>query len=198
MADHVQHVLGVGLVHDREVGAEPGRLGVDAQQAVGDGVERAAPDAAGRRRRRAATMRRGALEHLLGRAAGEGQQQDALGVDARGDQVGDAVGERARLAAAGAGDDQQRAVAVRDGLALLGVQLVQPRIVFVSGCHGGWKTGRHASPLVARASTALAKNTPGLRRNVRGAYFSAFFLKSSETELMQYRMPVGFGPSSKT
>ena len=36
----------------------------------------------------------------------------------RGDQVGDAVGEDARLARAGAGDDEQRALGGEDGLAL--------------------------------------------------------------------------------
>ena len=41
-----------------------------------------------------------------------------------GDQVGDPVGEHAGLARAGAGEDQQRPLAVRDRLAL---GLVEPR-----------------------------------------------------------------------
>ena len=45
------------------------------------------------------------------------------GADAALDEVGDAVDERAGLAGAGAGDDEQRAVAVRRGRGLLGVEL---------------------------------------------------------------------------
>ena len=50
-------------------------------------------------------------------AAGEGEQEDALGRDAALDEMGDAVDERARLPGAGAGDDEERAVAVRGGRA---------------------------------------------------------------------------------
>ena len=44
------------------------------------------------------------------------------GCDALVDQVGDAVREHPRLARAGAGDDEQRAVAVHDGVELIGVE----------------------------------------------------------------------------
>ena len=44
---------------------------------------------------------------------------------ALGEQVGDAVGEHPGLARAGAGDDQQRAALVHDGLALLRVEPVE-------------------------------------------------------------------------
>jgi hypothetical protein len=60
----------------------------------------------------------GAAGHLLGRAAGEGEQQDAAGIGAVQDQVGDAVGERAGLAGAGAGHDQHWPVTGCDGLQL--------------------------------------------------------------------------------
>ena len=38
------------------------------------------------------------------------------------DQVGDAVRQHPRLAGSGAGDDQQRAVTVDDGVELIGVE----------------------------------------------------------------------------
>ena len=41
------------------------------------------------------------------------------------DQVGDAVGDDARLAGARAGENEQRAVDLQHGLALLGVQFVE-------------------------------------------------------------------------
>ena len=41
------------------------------------------------------------------------------------DQVGDAAGDDARLAGAGAGEDQQRAVDVQDRFALFGIQGVE-------------------------------------------------------------------------
>ena len=69
------------------------------------------------------TSRSARLEHLVGGAAREGEEEDALGRDAAFDEVGDAVDERARLPGAGAGDDEQRTVAVRGGGGLLGVQL---------------------------------------------------------------------------
>ena len=68
--------------------------------------------------------------HLGGGAAREGQQQDAAGIGAVDDQVGDAMGQRIGLARPGAGNDQQRACdigavagnAVLDGAALLGIE----------------------------------------------------------------------------
>ena len=65
-----------------------------------------------------------ALAHLAGRLVGERDRQDLSGLRLVGvDQEGDAVREHARLAAAGAGEDQQRPLAVRDRLAL---RLVEP------------------------------------------------------------------------
>jgi len=43
------------------------------------------------------------------------------------DEIGDAVGNDAGLAAAGAGEDQHRALGGFDGFALLRVQLVEKR-----------------------------------------------------------------------
>ena len=44
-----------------------------------------------------------------------------LGV-AVADQIGDAAGDDARLAGPGAGEDQQRPVGVKDGVALFGIE----------------------------------------------------------------------------
>ena len=65
-------------------------------------VERPGPDL----RRLRADQRLEPADHLAGRAAGEGDQQDRLGRDPPGDQVGDAVGDHPRLARARPGQDQ--------------------------------------------------------------------------------------------
>ena len=114
-ADEVHQVGHVGLVEHGEIGRQTERSTVEPQQAIGDGVERAAPDLAGARWLDQAV---GAREHLARGAAGKRQQQDAFGRHALLDQVGDATGERPGLAGAGAGDDQHRAVAARDRLEL--------------------------------------------------------------------------------
>ena len=62
-----------------------------------------------------------------GGAPGEGEQQDAARVGAGGDAVGHAMGQRGRLARAGAGHDQQRFVAVQHCRPLLLVQTGQDR-----------------------------------------------------------------------
>ena len=66
-----------------------------------------------------------ALAHLVGGLVGEGDGHDLPGLDAGGDQVGDPMGEHPRLAAAGAGQDQQRTDWVRHRLALRRVQALQ-------------------------------------------------------------------------
>ena len=77
-------------------------------------------------RRRVAEQRLDALPHLLGRLVGEGDRDHLAGVRvAVADEVRDAVGDDARLAGPGAGEDQQRAVHLEHGLALFGVQLVE-------------------------------------------------------------------------
>ena len=75
----------------------------------------------------------GAPLHLGGGAAREGQQQDAAGIGAVDDQMGDAVRQRVGLARAGAGNHQQRpgdvgadaGNAVLDRAALLGIEGLQ-------------------------------------------------------------------------
>ena len=59
-----------------------------------------------------------ALPHLVGRLVGKRQGQDLTGRDTVQQQVCDAVRDDPRLAAAGAGQDQQGTVQVRSRLAL--------------------------------------------------------------------------------
>ena len=53
-------------------------------------------------------QRRGPLLHFAGRLLGERDGQNALGLRAAADQLGDAIGDDARLAGARAGQHQQR------------------------------------------------------------------------------------------
>ena len=94
-----------------------------------------------RRRRLPCAARRedrlDAAQHLGGGAAREREQQDAPRVGAALDEVGDAVHERGRLAGAGAGDDEQRSVAVLGGGELLGVELDEHGESSSVGCSRG-------------------------------------------------------------
>ena len=72
-----------------------------------------------------------ALGHLGGGLVGEGDGEDGIRRDAlRLNEIGDAVGDDAGLARAGAGQDEQRAVRGLDGGALLRIHL------FEQGIHG--------------------------------------------------------------
>ena len=125
-ARDVDEILAVAAVHDGEVRLHADVARVDAQQAGGTGVERAAPDALGGAAGAVAARRERRLDpaqHLGGGAAREREQQDAPRVCPALDEVRDAVHERRRLAGAGAGDDEQRAVAVLRGGELLGVEV---------------------------------------------------------------------------
>jgi len=64
-----------------------------------------------------------AVAHLAGGFVGEGECEDAEGVDAELEEVGDAVGQRACLAAAGAGNYHDGALGACRGLALWFIQL---------------------------------------------------------------------------
>ena len=59
-------------------------------------------------RRAAAGELLDALAHLAGGLVGEGDGEDAIGPHAAAQQLGDAEGDDARLARAGAGEDEQR------------------------------------------------------------------------------------------
>ena len=64
-----------------------------------------------------------AAQHFAGRLVGEGQEQDPRRVHPRLDPARHPVDEGARLPGACPGDDQDRAAAGQDDLALLVVQL---------------------------------------------------------------------------
>ena len=95
---------------------------VRAQQPVAEAVEGAHPHAARVDRQH----RREAREHLARRLVGEGDREDARRARLPGlDQVGDARGEHARLAAAGAREDEGGLARQGDGLELLGIEVFE-------------------------------------------------------------------------
>jgi len=65
----------------------------------------------------------GAREHLLRGATREGEDEDAVGINAAIDEMRDAIDKRAGLPRAGAGDDEERPVTVRRCGCLLGIQV---------------------------------------------------------------------------
>ena len=116
----VHHFLGVFVVEDREIRPITDRLGVAAKQAIADRVKGAAPDAA----RVDGHQLLDAAEHLAGGLVGESQQEDVLRIDAVLNEARHAVGEGARLSAAGTRDHQQWSLAGHDHLQLLGIQVL--------------------------------------------------------------------------
>ena len=122
LAEQVHHVGRVGLVEHREVGPESERTPVQPDQAVRDGVERAAPHMRGV----AVTAHAfGAREHLAGCTAAEREQQDPLRSHAALHQVTDARCERGGLPGPGTRHDQQRTVAEQRRRSLLRVEVVE-------------------------------------------------------------------------
>ena len=110
-------------VEDGEVALQPDQLGVAAQDFHADGVEGAEPRHA---LDRLADHRADAVLHLAGGLVGEGHGEDFGRPRPAGrEDVGDAGGQHPRLAGAGAGQHQHRAVQGLDRLSLLGVQVVQ-------------------------------------------------------------------------
>src|SRR5204863_9609025 len=110
-AHQVHEVGGVAAVEHAEVGREPELRAVAAEQAVGHRMEGARPGQAYRCRELTDDAAR-TPRHLERRAARESKQQYALRARAAEDQVRDAMRERVGLPRAGAGEDQQRALAV--------------------------------------------------------------------------------------
>ena len=132
LAEQVHHVGAVGLVEHREVGTQPERAAVEAEQPVGDRVERPAPHPLGLA---LAGRAFGPGEHLARGAPAERQQQDPLGAHAALDQVADAAGEGGGLPGPGARHDQQRSVAEEHGGALLRIQVVEHVFeAYIPGC----------------------------------------------------------------
>jgi len=114
-----QPYLVVDIEHG-EVRLELRQLGMDAQDAPADGVEGTEP------RHAFHGMAEHLAEpvlHLAGGLVGEGHRQDLGGAGAAlAEDVGDARGQHARLAGAGAGQHQNRAVQRLHGLALLRIE----------------------------------------------------------------------------
>src|SRR6185295_15514767 len=94
------------------------------------------------------------LLHLRGGLVGEGDGEDGLGGDLLVQQVGDAVGDDAGLAGAGAREHQHRALRGGDGLALRGVEAAQ--------VHGEERASYHGSASVRAVATKspFARTTP--------------------------------------
>ena len=114
-------------------------------------------------------------EHLAGRPAGKGQQQDPGRIGPPCNRPGHAVHQGGRLARAGPGHDQERAVAVRRRPALLrvepGQQVVDRRVllhapqIIPAGARSRQAaagTGSFFGPLrlLARGRTRRPKNVP--------------------------------------
>ena len=124
-------------VEDGEAGFQPGQLGVAAQQLDADRMEGAEP-------RHAldgfADQQADALLHLARRLVGEGDGEDLRGEgEAERQDVGDAGGQHARLAGAGAGQHEHGALGGLDRQPLLGVQpfeIARLAIVAVARGHG--------------------------------------------------------------
>ena len=178
LAQHVQQVLGLAAVVDRERGIEPDLRRVGAQQARADRVEGAAPRQARRAAQRGQAERlvqhaADAALHLGGGAAREGQQQDALRVGAGEHEPGDARRQRQRLARAGAGDDEQRPVrgraradAVLDGAPLRVVEAGEGR--GAQPWAGGRSAGRAREIRMARCIVDCSSIQPRRARSGRG------------------------------
>ncbi len=115
-ADQVELVL---AVEDGEIGLIAEQAGRAAEQAIADMVKRAGPDPA----RLLADQQFHPPNHLPGGASGKRDQHDRFGRHARGDQIGDAIGDDPRLARPRPGQDQVIAVGRRHRRPLRVVQL---------------------------------------------------------------------------
>ena len=112
-------LLGVVGIENSVVLAEAQYIGVRTQQTVGEGVEGAAVAAV------EASLDQcfGARQHFPGGLVGKGQQQDLPRLNVfLGDQPGEAVDQRARLARSGGGHHQRGAVGRADGSQLFFVE----------------------------------------------------------------------------
>ena len=97
-------ILLVFAIHDGESARISESAAMPAQHPVADGMKRPAPESARVHRQEIGDP----IEHLARGFVGEGEEQDVARIDAILEQVGDAISQGARLAAARAGDDQQR------------------------------------------------------------------------------------------
>ena len=105
---------------DREIRLPADAMEVSAQDAEALAVKRAHVDTAGRR----PTQVHDAFAHLVRRPVGEGDGENVPGGHTVRDEPGDAMGNDARLASAGPGEDKQRTNEMLDRRALLWIQPV--------------------------------------------------------------------------
>ena len=97
----------LGFARDAKAAREPGGARMLAQDRKPERMEGVDRDL----RRSRGSSGRQPLAHFRGGAAREGDGEAMLRRDAAlGDEMGDAMGQRAGLAGAGTGDDQQRSV----------------------------------------------------------------------------------------
>lgn len=109
------HAAGlVGIVIDAETGMYADPVAVTAKDAYTQRMERAYLRTSGD------AHLNNALPHFLGGLIGEGDGTDIPRRNTRIDQCGDAMGNDAGLAAAGAGKDQERPFNMKDGFFLRG------------------------------------------------------------------------------
>ena len=141
------------------------RIAIAAQQAHAEGMKRGDARIGGELdSRRAATPTRerissaALLVKVTARIADGGH---VFG----GDDMRDAVRDDARLAAAGAGQDQQRTFGVGNGFALLGIQPFEK--IHEIGGHSNFNT-RRGLPVPRRLSLAEVRLAKWRERNVTG------------------------------
>ena len=140
---HDAHLVGLVVDRERRAVAEPLRLA--AQDPPAGRVEREDPD----RARGAAEHPLEPLPHLGRRLVRERDREDLVRLHAvRADQVGDAMGEDARLPRAGAGDDEERPLDVEHSLALGRIQVGEELVVRSDG---------HASMLAAASGSPAGR-----------------------------------------
>ena len=155
----------VGRVVDDEVAGEPNLRRLAAQQSRAQRVEGGQPDGA----RSRPDERLDTVPHLLRGLVGEGHRQHLIRARVTvADEVRNAERDDARLARAGAGEDQQRPFPMQHGLALLGVQLIEEVHEGILSIAGDRGLGARGSGLAARDSatrTALGFARPGSLRN---------------------------------
>jgi len=118
-AQQLNCIFAIRPVHNGEGGGEIDPTAELPQHQVGERMKGSARDLVAA----AIDKQTGAPQHLLRGPAGECQQQDRTGIDADIDEMGNAIDQRAGLAGAGAGDNQQRSLDRRGRLVLSGVEL---------------------------------------------------------------------------
>ena len=119
LLEQAQLIVGV---EDGEIRSQAHELGMPAQDLGADRMERAEPGHA----LLGPGQRADAHAHLARRLVGEGDRQDLMRASAAGgDEMRDAGGQDARLADAGAGENQDRPVQRLDRAPLLFVQAVE-------------------------------------------------------------------------